>query len=576
MQFYYKSKNKGIRTSELMNRHRFLNLLAILIMALPLTSQVSENASKVHTLYSEGKFDKALDKGRQLLKLNPTDAGLLFYTGESARRLKYYPVAENNFQKIPDQAKVGDLSETDFFIGQTKKAVGKYEAAVKYYNQYLSNHTDEQDLLVHLAKDEINHCEWILGKLKSSGSNLFAVNSLNDNVNTEHSETAPLRYADKIYFTAIYPDEENKVNISRVYSAVKNHQARLETFNPAKGNLHAAHITLMPDGSKMYYTICKDVETEEEPRCEIWGRTRNYDGTWDAPMKLPKHVNKRGATLLHPTIGWDMFLKSYILYFASDRPYGKGGLDIWGSIIDNEGNFAEPFNAPFNTPDDEMTPFFHMPSQTIFFSSNGMPGKGGFDVYHSVKIGEAQWELPVNLGSPLNTADDEFYYSYHTRTGKAYFASNRNCKEKEPTNQNCSTDIFDANIYAELKLVAFDGVRETKITVPNITVMDVNQGDVNVYAPNPDGQYFSIPLQTDRLHHLAIFADGYRPARIVVAAKNLPYSEVINKKIYLFEGEATAQEQEEMNDYFEKIGIGSGNPEVEALRLRLNSKVVRP
>lgn len=550
--------------------------MAIFLMANPIFSQVPQSASSVYNHYTSGAYDKALDEGRQLLKTNPNDPAILFFTAESARRLKYYPVAEQFFEKIPDAAKKGELSETDFFIGQTKKSVGKYYQAVEYYNQYLENFASEEDLLTHLAKDELNHCEWIIGKLKNSGNDLFAVNTLNDNINSEYSETAPLRYADKIYFTAIYPDEEGKVNPSRIYSAVKNHQARMESFNPTKDNQHAAHITLMPDGSRMYYTICKDVENESQPRCEIWSRERNYDGTWDSPVKLPKTVNKRGATMLHPTIGWDMFLKSYVLYFTSDCPGGKGGLDIWATVIDREGKFGVPFNAPFNSPKDEMTPFFHMPSQTMFFSSNGFRGVGGFDVFRASKIGEAQWELPTNLGEPLNTPDDEYYYSYHTRTGKAYFASNRNCKEKDPTNTQCNTDIFDADIFAELRLVLFDGVRETKISVPNITIMDIDQGDINVYAPNPRGQFFSCPVKTDRLHHLAVFVEGYRPVRVVVSSKNLPYSEEIVKEVYLFEGEATAQEQAEMNEYFEKIGVGSGNPEVEALKARLNSKLIRP
>ena len=206
-------------------------------------------------------------------------------------------------------------------------------------------------------------------------------------------------------------------------------------------------------------------------------------------------------------------------------------------------------------------------------SSNGFPGVGGFDVFRVTKVGEAQWELPINMGEPLNTIHDEYYYSYHTRTGRGYFASNRNCKERNPTATTCQTDIFDATIYAELQLKAFNGVNETKLALPNITIMDINQGTVQVLAPDPSGQYFACPLAADRPHHLAIFADGYRPARVIVSTKNLPYSEVVKKEVYLFEGEATAQEQVEMEQYFEKAGIGSGNPEIEALRARLNSKI---
>ena len=558
-----------------MNRLIYSLFFFLFLLTLPLVSQVTYSfaSSGVYSLYSNGEFAKALDQGRQMLKSYPSDPALLFYTAESARRLRYYPSAEVYFDQIPDEAKTGALSETDFFIGQTKKSLGKYAEAVENYYKYLDAHNDDSDLLVHLAKDEINHCEWIIGKLKENNTDLFAVNPMSSNINTEHSEIAPLRYADKVYFTAIYPDEANKANTSRIYSVIRDQQARLESFNPTSDELHAAHIALMPDASKMYYTICQNVEGKEQLQCEIWSRDRMYEGGWGPPVKLPKQINWRNSTMLHPTIGWDMFLKSYVLYFSSDRPGGEGGLDIWASIIDNNGRYSEPFNAPFNSDKDEVTPFFHMPSQTIFFSSNGFPGVGGFDIFRATKVGEAQWELPTNMGEPLNTIYDEYYYSYHSRSGKGYFASNKNCKEKNPTAQNCQTDIFDATIYAELQLKTYDGVRETKLALPNITVMDINQGTIQVLAPNSGGEYFACTLAADRLHHLAIFADGYRPARVIVSTKNLPYSEVVKKAVYLFEGEATAQEQAEMDQYFEKAGIGSGNSEVEALRARINSKI---
>ncbi len=560
-----------------MNRLHFPILILLTCLTIQLSAQAPHQVSfDVYSLYKKGDFGKALDDGRQLLKKYPNDAALLFYTAESARRLRYYPAAEIFFDQIPDDAKTDNLSEADFFIGQTKKSLGKYVEAVKFYSRYLDNHQDESDLLMHLAKDEINHCEWIIGKLDENNQDLFAVNALSPNVNTEYSEMAPLRYADKIYFTAVYPDEENKMNTSRVYSVIKDQQARLESFNPSSDELHAAHISLMPDASKMFYTICEQKQGTNELNCEIWSRNRLYEGGWGPPVKLPKHINTRSYTMLHPTVGWDMFLKSYVLYFASNRPGGEGGLDIWGSVITSDGEYSEPFNAPFNSPYDEVTPFFHMPSQTIFFSSNGFPGIGGFDVFRVAKVGEAQWELPVNMGEPLNTIHDEYYYSYHHRTGKGYFASNRRCKEETPSARNCPTDIFDATIYAELQLMVFNGANETKLSLPNITIMDINQGTVQVLAPAPGGQYFTCPLTADRLHHLAIFAEGYRPARVIVSTKNLPYSEVVKKEVFLFEGEATAQEQAEMEQYFEKASVGSGNQEIETLRLRLNSKVIKP
>ncbi len=81
-----------------MNRLNQLLIVLSTFLAMPLASQVNNYASsEVFALYSNGEFDKALDHGRQLLKSYPNDPALLFYTAESARRLRYYPLAETFF-----------------------------------------------------------------------------------------------------------------------------------------------------------------------------------------------------------------------------------------------------------------------------------------------------------------------------------------------------------------------------------------------------------------------------------------------------------------------------------------------
>lgn len=98
--------------------------------------------------------------------------------------------------------------------------------------------------------------------------------------------------------------------------------------------------------------------------------------------KLPDYINLTSSTQTQPNIGYNKLNNKEVLYFVSDRAGGKGGLDLWYSIIDANGNFSEPMNlAGLNTVQDDVTPFYHIPTNTLFYSSKGHLGLGGFDIY---------------------------------------------------------------------------------------------------------------------------------------------------------------------------------------------------
>ena len=113
------------------------------------------------------------------------------------------------------------------------------------------------------------------------------------------------------------------------------------------------------------------------------------------------------------------------LYFASDKPGGYGGVDIYKSIRDQSGNWAAPVNLgpTINTSGDEMFPFMSNDG-TLYFSSNGHLGLGGLDVF-STTPGKDGWTTPENLGFPINTNSDDFNYIIDKENKNGYFVSNR-------------------------------------------------------------------------------------------------------------------------------------------------------
>jgi hypothetical protein len=267
---------------------------------------------------------------------------------------------------------------------------------------------------------------------------------LGENINSVYFDGAPLRYADKLYFTSARPEGKTSRGLSRLYTSIQQGPSRLHEINPSQAEVQAGQIALTPDAGRLYYTLCRDGE-DGKTLCEIYYRERTYEGDWQAPKKLPGHVNLKGYTSTQPTTGRDRTLGKDVLFFSSDRPGGKGGMDIWCSVVERNGEFGEPFPLPFNTAGDEVTPFFHMQSQTLFFSSNGLQSFGGFDIFKINRTGKESWSEPGNMGWPLNSSRDELYYTYHTGSDRAYFASNRPgvlCADPE---KGCrETDIFEA------------------------------------------------------------------------------------------------------------------------------------
>ncbi len=115
-----------------------------------------------------------------------------------------------------------------------------------------------------------------------------------------------------------------------------------------------------------------------------------------------------------------------MIYFVSDRPGGMGGLDIWTASLDQSGAWSAPVNVgpPINTVKDEVSPFIAKDGRTLYFASDGHPGLGGTDMFVSRMIRDA-WSKPTNVGKPLNSEDNDEFFSLSAEGLVVFFSSRR-------------------------------------------------------------------------------------------------------------------------------------------------------
>lgn len=175
---------------------------------------------------------------------------------------------------------------------------------------------------------------------------------------------------------------------------------------------------LSPDQREMYLTQC--VTDPSYPRYAQIVKSNRSDAAWGkaSSVELTKDTL---SCFAHPAVSPD----GQWLYFVSDMPGGKGGLDIWRVRITSAGyGGVENLGEPINTPGNEMFPTFR-PNGDLYFSSDGHPGMGGLDIFiaHPGKTGRYVLE---HLGYPLNSQGDDFGMTFEGVKNRGFFSSNRN------------------------------------------------------------------------------------------------------------------------------------------------------
>jgi len=519
------SEKHLLTASELLTKSSYYNAIKFLKQALV------QDPDKVTTVYLlADTYHKARDYG------NAADYyGLLIDSKDPAVFLNY-PLIRLRYAETLQQS------------GSYNKALEQYETFAKSYN------SDDAETYIQKANMGAAGCRMAI---EAADPPMVRVRALSGNVNAGYTDYAPLPVGDSmLLFSSIrskqlVDTEDSDYPHSKIYVAEKSGSGRwgkARIFNSmiSGGRDHVGHGAFSPDGNRFYYTECPAQENRQA-KCKVYV-SEYKDGDWKKPKSI-KEINISGYRSTAPAVTRDS-RGSERIYFASNRPNGKGGMDIWYTTRRRGGSYEPAVNfREINTPFNESTPYYDNDSGEFYFSSDGRAGYGGYDIF---VVGSIETSSIRNLGLPINSSADDMYYVKDKNPERAFLVSNR-ASNLGVSNRTCCDNIYSVaygeapdempDAEPEFEGIAVSGFvyAATDLSVEELENARLKLFD-NSRPSNPrllDGKNSSTTkgyrfiLEPEQEYLIEINKDGYVKETITVSTKDVQGNKTFRKDIYL-------------------------------------------
>jgi len=479
-----------------------------------------------------------------------------FQFSEVARRMHALGIAEAGYERV---VKLDTLDGDEvhypaaiFQVGAMKKLQGDYVGALAYFEQYISSPPPIDNDYLALAKKHIDDCKFAIKRTQRL-DNQYNVAHLGTEVNTVFNDFSPLLVGDKLYFSSLKYEKEEKMDPPRLYaktlSADFDKQAfPIDGFNTTEKSV--AHLAFTKNQQRAYFTICDYTGKSRRIRCKIYYQDLQ-EGSWSEAVPLPDYINRKGFTASHPTVVYDADGQESLL-FSSDCPGGIGKMDIWKTKINEQGTFSKPVNyRAINTAGNDLTPFFHQPTSTLYFSSDGRVGLGGYDIYtySANKINHA--------GYPLNSSFNDTHFTLDPTGDHGYFSSSRaGCLRLSEYDMGCQ-DIFSATfINIDLEALVYDDFTKEDLEGVTLQLFRLPEGRdfeleesgepalVDTRTNSLDNQFQLDGLLKDKRYRLVATKEGFIGDTLNFNTRGITQSITLKKELFLapdiFEMDLTA------------------------------------
>lgn len=432
-------------------------LYAILPISL-LNGQPSSNAQEAISFYRKGedallknKYKTAIQYFKLAVKHQPDLVAAERGIGLCYEGLNNWYEARQIYASIIEKAP--QFSRLLYYqIGELYYKEGNYGRAISYFEQFerfqslplvqFTVNGEKEELLEKemLKKLPVTFQACRMALDSSHLATQSNVVNLGSSINTTADEYFPFVTNDQ--YILLYTKRKNENKDEDIFIATKNEIDQWGSGNPFDNQINTSFnegmSTLVRDGRTLYFTACNRPEIKGP--CDIWtGQVENGQ------------VREVKAILDHPNSeSWEsqacISCDGRVLYFASNRPGGLGGTDIWVSVKQKDGSWSNPTNlgAPINTDKDEESPFISNDGNRLFFSSTGHMGFGGQDIFMSTFDKYRGWSNAFNLGPKINSPFEELGFVLTADGLSGYFASDR------PGGFG-GMDIYKVNLQSQLR-----------------------------------------------------------------------------------------------------------------------------
>lgn len=489
--------------------------------------------------YHEYQYAKAIPGYLQLADRKNPQLSDLEKLAESYARISNYVDAENWYSRVirDPNSKPANLLN----YAEVLKQNSRYAEAKKALQEYATKTGDRTSVAVEIAG-----CDSALVWMADPTAHKITNES---GINTEYSEFSAFPINGKVHYAGEPPlsftDKSHGwtgnsfLHIHTADGAVGgslgNPNVSEESFN--RESYHVGPISSDASGSTLYVTrtysgsgagISRENRRKYRThRLELYIYRKDGSGNWEETPFVYNNVKE--YSLGHASLSPD----EKTLYFVSDMPGGRGGTDIWYSEKQSDGTWGTPVNAgeTINTDKDELFPNLALDG-TLYFSSNGLAGMGGLDIFSS-KGGKSSWAKAENLRFPVNSAGDDFAFVGTEATDmgmSGYLSSNRR-------GGRGADDIYSFSYSRPKIILVLKGItynKNTKEILPetSVTLFSGNR-EIKGKQRTKDGGIFIFELDTKSDYRIWGQKTGYYSDSTLISTKGVTKSDTLYASLYL-------------------------------------------
>lgn len=478
------------------------------------TVKLGSREKKGDRFFNLFAYNDALKAYQFALDQNKNVGRLILKVAETYRMLNMPEAAAEHYIRVIDNSLIIKPIHK-LHLAQALSASGDYEQARIWFENYQKEGVQDSRAARNL--DIIDNLNSLVNDSMS-----FHINKLN--INSHQSDFSPMYYNDGIVFVSSRTNKKQassmkkKSNFLDLYYSLEHEDgtnASPEQFHRnVNTQLHEGPTAFYDNYTKMIFTRNnfnngkKSESSDGTIKLNLY-QSKYNDNNWSKPTELP--FNNDEYSVGHPTITND----GKILFFASDMPGGYGGTDIYMATFSNN-NWGVPLNlgSKVNTEGNEVFPFYHEPTKMLYFSSNGLGGLGGLDVYSYDSL---EGSDPKNLGYPINTNSDDFGFILSERGDSGYLSSNRKGGEGDD-------DIYHFSIqYNIMDLMVYD--EQTNQPISSSIIKLFESGSlISMSRSNPEGEAF-FSLNPKKKYVLSVQKAGYQKVEILLDITQIQYQD---------------------------------------------------